>query len=684
VTAEKQLTARPGVAIAAGTMKTSYCLVTAAGVAAAALAVYTAQYPGWSGAQELPPLPKRSANADDPPGQLGIADGGLPPIVTPPDAPLVIPIAGKSPQLPIPPMTAEPGLASPIAPPAAPALPKPPTVPTAPVAPPTVPAIPPVAPAVPPVPTVEPPLTPPNAIVPLPLIEPVKPTPPATPALPVPPVSPVEPVKPATPTTPPVAVPTINPTPPPVKPEVPVAPPPSAVLPQPAPLPQPTTPPTLPLLPPPSSENPAAGPASGKFLVLKGNKLVEAGVSVAGEKAIIRQGSLERVVPKADVLYVAETPDEVYRFMLAKVSATDVAARLGVARWCMFAGLREQALTEAREILKLDARNISAADMARSLEESLKAFPADGSVPVVAAKTPGGALVAEIEPDVTPEGAAAFVSRAQPVLANQCMECHARPDYPGTFKLIRITGFEAGPQSTKANLRVTAAQLKKDDPLNSPLLTKALTAHGDMKQPAFVSRQAVAFRVLEAWVLLASGPIVQPMNPPTPTAPTPPATVTPAGTAPVLPPVEPPVIPPAVDITPVKPPVDASITPVKPPVVAVPLPIPSVEPQPPVVTVPPVAPPVIPLPPVDPVPVARPPVAEPRVPPVLPTPPSLPSAEVSPKSPAPLPPIPPVAPLPKPPTGGGQFGTQPPPKPPAPTGPAGGDEFDPDGFNKPK
>jgi hypothetical protein len=354
--------------------------------------------------------------------------------------------------------------------------------------------------------------------------------------------------------------------------------------------------------------------------------------------------------------------------------------------------LREQALTEAREILKLDARNTAAAEMARSLEESLKAFPADGSAPVAAAKTPGGALVAEIEPDVTPEGAAAFVSRAQPVLANQCMECHARPDYPGTFKLVRITGFETGPQSTKANLRATAAHLKKDDPLNSPLLTKALTAHGDMKQPAFVSRQAVAFRVLEAWVLLASGPVVQPMNPPTPTAPTPAPTVTPAGTAPGLPPVEPPVIPPAVDLTPVKPPVVAvppvAVSPATPPVVAPPLPIPSVEPQPPVVTVPPVAPPVIPLPPVDPVPVARPPVAEPRVPPVLPTPPSLPSAEVSPKSPAPLPPIPPVAPLPKPTAGGtttgGQFGTQAPPKPPAPTSPAGGDEFDPDGFNKSK
>jgi hypothetical protein len=661
-------------------MKTSYCLVTAAGVAAAALAVYTAQYPGWSGAQEVPPLPMRGANAAQP-AQLGVADGGLPPIVMPPDAPLVIPAAGKSPELPIPPMTAEPTLALPPVPPTP--LPKLPTVPAPPASPPApgplpIPALaPPTAPAVPP-------------IVPVPPVESVKPA--APPAL----VPPVRPAEPATA---------------PVKSEVPVAPAPTAVLPKPAPLPQPQP---LPILPPPTKDQtPAAGPASGKFVVLKGDKLVEASVSVAGEKAILRQGSFERTLPKTDVLFVAETQDDVYRFMLAKVSASDVAARLGVARWCMFAGLREQALAEAKEVLKLQPANTAAADMARSLEESIKLFPADGSGPVVAAKPPGGVLVSEPEPDITPEGATAYVSRAQPVLANQCMECHARADHSGAFKLIRITGFEAGPQSTKANMRATATQVKKDDPLNSPLLTKALVAHGGMKQPAFVSRQAAAYRVLEAWVLLAAGPVVQPMNPPTQPM-LPPATVTPT---PVLPPVEPavppitpptvvapaPVVPttPVVAVPPVAPPVDVppavSVAPVAPAIPRVEPPVITIPPVPPVITVPP-----LPPLPIEPVPSIRPPSAETRVPAVLPTPPSLPSADANPNlpkipnftpPPAPLAPIPPAASLPKPPgavqnTGGigagGQFGTQAPPKPPAPTGPAGGDEFDPAAFNKSK
>ena len=77
--------------------------------------------------------------------------------------------------------------------------------------------------------------------------------------------------------------------------------------------------------------------------------------------------------------------------------------------------------------------------------------------------------VEEPTADVTAEAATTFVSRAQPVLANQCMECHAREDHASAFKLKRVTGFEVGPHSTHANLRSVAAQLKKDDPANSPL-----------------------------------------------------------------------------------------------------------------------------------------------------------------------------------------------------------------------
>src|SRR5262249_49047534 len=170
--------------------------------------------------------------------------------------------------------------------------------------------------------------------------------------------------------------------------------------------PQPNT--QLPLLPPPTPlTTPEANLApTGKFIVLRGNKLIEGTATVSGDKVIVKQGAIDRPFPKAEVLFVGESRDDVYRFMLARVPATDPAARLTVAKWCMLSGLREQALGEAREILKLQPGNAGATELARSLEESLKQFPADGSTP----KPQGGTLVTDPEPDITAEAATSFAS----------------------------------------------------------------------------------------------------------------------------------------------------------------------------------------------------------------------------------------------------------------------------------
>jgi hypothetical protein len=424
------------------------------------------------------------------------------------------------------------------------------------------------------------------------------------------------------------------------------------------------------------------------------------------EKAemIVQQGAIVRKLQKADVLFVGETRDEVYLFMRDRVPPTDAIARLVVARWCMFNGLREQALTEARAILQFQPQNKPAADLARSLEESIKQFPPEGSAP--AAKPEGGKLVTalETELEITPEAATTFATRVQPILANLCTDCHARSDYSGTFKLTRVSGFEAGPQTTQANLRATAGQLLKSDPINSPLLTKAIAAHGGLKQPPFVSRQMAGFRSLENWVVLAVGPVSsspggmgqvalpvpQPAQPVIPTTPAIPGgsgivgqPMMPSVSNPGLPPVEAiPVLPSTKTMPPaMSVPVAPSIPIVPPPVVTVPpvLPTPSVMP-PAVPSQPPFIPPAIP---------SQPPV----MPPAIPSqPPIIPPADATPKlPPVPIIPIPPAVSIPPVPGGvrpasgagtGSQFGTSAPPKQMSPSGPVGGDEFDPSIFNQ--
>ena len=609
--------------MASGTMKTTYWLVTTAAVAAAGVVVYTRLSAG------DPPLPQVPQVADA--WRADVPQLALPPVVLPPDEPLAMPAVPVTPAVP-PPL--------PVAPPVTLASGTEPFVPPVPV--PAMPA----APAVPMYPapvTSEPPFEP--------LVQPAP-----KPLLPPAPVTPEVPVKPALPSAAPL-------------PPAPPLPAPSPVLQPPVPAKPDPLPPAAGVAPPRVPPEPLA--VGGKYVVLKDDKLIEGGVSVSGDTVLVRQGALDRPFPKSQVQFVAASRDEVYRFMLAKVSADDAAARLKVARWCMFSGLREQALAEAREVQKLQPNGPAAADLIRSLELSLQQFPPDGAakmsapaVPTFPAElrpaplpVPPAAPVTPVEPepDVSPEAALVFGARVQPFLANQCVECHAKPD-AGKFKLVRVNPADAGPQATRANLRAVAGQLRKDDPAASPLLMKSLAAHGGMKLPAVVNRQAAVYQSLEAWTALAVG---TPLSVPPAPAPAPPV--------PLMPPVADPV-----------PPVPFPLPPVTPAPLPLPLPVP-----PPVAD--PLLPPAVPFVPA-PAPLPKPIV--PAIPPADPFEPILPPAPPPKPVPAAPPFIPPATaglkpPSPVVPVGGTQFGAAVPPKPPV-TGPTGGDEFDPAGFNKPK
>src|SRR5205814_2145149 len=103
---------------------------------------------------------------------------------------------------------------------------------------------------------------------------------------------------------------------------------------------------------PPAAAPVAATPPT-QFVLLHDGKVVEGVTTVTAEKVTVRVGALDRAYPKAQVEFVGASKDDVYKHRLAKVDAADPAARLKLARWCMFAGMRTQALAESREVLKI-------------------------------------------------------------------------------------------------------------------------------------------------------------------------------------------------------------------------------------------------------------------------------------------------------------------------------------------
>ena len=404
--------------------------------------------------------------------------------------------------------------------------------------------------------------------LPGPLVPPAKPTGDGLPALPAvpPPVSPKpDAPKPVLPAVPP---PNLDPLMPPIRPADPLAKPAPLTVPPPdLPSAKPADAPRLPAVPPPTPVQPGGDarplaapnpvPADRQVVLLADGKLVEGVVTAAGEKVVVRRAGGDQVYAADQVQFVGASKDAAYRFLKAKAEPGDAAGRVRLARWCMLGGMREQALEEAREAAKLQPGNAAATGMVRTLEESLRLYPGDGSTPARPATPPHQGADAPRSPspevEVTPEAASAFGPKVEPLLLNACAACHARGSYAGAFKLTPRDGFAVDPDATRKNLRAAAGQLRKDDTGCSPLLSRTLAAHGGMKTPAVAGRHTPAFQALEAWAYAAvgaAGPAMPSATTPATTAPPLPP-VAPGSTpqAPVLPAVPPP-IPPAAGTTP--------------------------------------------------------------------------------------------------------------------------------------
>jgi hypothetical protein len=363
---------------------------------------------------------------------------------------------------------------------------------------------------------------------------------------------------------------------------LPVVPPPVATQPKPAaPAPLPAVPPPAaiakkpepqPALPLPTPIAQPARPSVGQAILLQDGKIVEGAVAKEGDKVIVRRGVIDQPFEKDKVQFIGESKDDVYRFLLGKLKPDDADGRFKLARWCVFNGMREQALTEVREVVKLQPQHALAQEMVRTLEESIRLFKADGSptnapatppalnppapelpaVPPPAAQTTPAApnAVVEQQLDVNPEAVLVFGPRVQPILVNGCAECHAKADYAGSFKMACGSGHAADAQTTRQNLVAAIGQLNRQDPAASPLLVKSLSIHGGQKRPGIIGPHVPAYRVLEAWVYLAAGSNEMPPAPAPPPAAAPAPALPPKPAAPALPP---PPIPPAADPTPLPP-----------------------------------------------------------------------------------------------------------------------------------
>jgi hypothetical protein len=244
----------------------------------------------------------------------------------------------------------------------------------------------------------------------------------------------------------------------------------------------------------------AAGPG-GTVLILDNELLIEGEIRLEGDRFIVRRGTGETIIPASKVIELVADRKQAYKVMSDRCNRHDYDERIRLLNWCMVNSLHDEALAEAELLLKFRPADEKIQRLVQGLRV-VKAPPAPVTPALAAAASD---KVLEVEtPDYNRESFGVFVSKVQPILMNACASCHSAGQ-GGNFTLIKVIGGST-PKASLFNLTSTLKQLTRTDLANSPLLVKAVVAHGQGARPPLRDQQVPAYQNLEVWVRMAVVP----------------------------------------------------------------------------------------------------------------------------------------------------------------------------------
>lgn len=235
--------------------------------------------------------------------------------------------------------------------------------------------------------------------------------------------------------------------------------------------------------------------SQGKVAILANDRILQGEIELVGKQYRIRRSIGESWLPAEQVRCLCDSLEEAFAYLLAQANLNDGDERLRLARWCHLHGLKQHAADEAAAAVRLRPDHVESQRLLKGMQRSL-----NSDLPSEQSKE-------EAEPETMPNlpynasSLGLFVNKVQPILMNACARCHACGK-GGAFKLARVydEGGLGNRRTTQQNLMATLAQLNRERPSSSPLLTYALTLHGNADMPPLPARTAPAYRTLEEWV----------------------------------------------------------------------------------------------------------------------------------------------------------------------------------------
>jgi hypothetical protein len=249
----------------------------------------------------------------------------------------------------------------------------------------------------------------------------------------------------------------------------------------------------------------AGSPAANRVVILDNENLIEGEVTrVDDGYEIHRPVGGDMTLPAKRVLAVVADRKAAFAVVAERANRRDADERLRLAKWCANNGLMDEALSEAQTAARMRPGFTAAEQLVRSLQSIAQAVPAapDSAVVRAHAETPAKDTVTDVPAiDYNSESFPLFASKVNAVLMNSCATCHARDDAK-SFRLNRLGGRTG---ATK-NLMAALPHVNPANPAASPILVKAVTAHGSAAEAPFKTRSHPAYQTLEAWVRVARAP----------------------------------------------------------------------------------------------------------------------------------------------------------------------------------
>lgn len=278
----------------------------------------------------------------------------------------------------------------------------------------------------------------------------------------------------------------------------------------------------------------SAAAADEQVLLLRESHTVLRGVvSQLGDQVVVRQRDGEVRLPVDRVACWADSLAGLYQYQLERRRGATLEQHLALARWCLHHGYLPGAAHElaAARLLAPDspavAKNleryfaalqtprphVTDSDPQLTAEEQLRGTSGasdPGSEPHVladsaaatapdAARHDSGDLEAHLE---------SFTATIQPLLINRCADCHGSGSRNAfVFESPTPGRRQLTSDVTQKNLSAVAAWVDREYPSASPLLVRALQAHGGLSAPPLGPRNQLAIQRLRSWVrAVASGP----------------------------------------------------------------------------------------------------------------------------------------------------------------------------------